>query len=93
MLSRIRHCVPNAKIAVFAPLSAASASAEELGAVVAAVKDSCANGGANCLDLAEDAAFKDGKATFEPGGKRLDEHGYAVAAPAQAAFLRKVLEG
>ena len=38
-------------------------------------------------------AFKDGKATFEPGGKRLDEHGYAVAAPAQAAFLRKVLEG
>ena len=27
------------------------------------------------------------------GGERLDEHGYAVAAPAQAAFLRKLLEG
>lgn len=95
VLSGIRKRVPNAKIAVFAPVPTPSlaASAEELGAVVAAVKARCAKGGASCLDLAETEAFKDGKATFEQGGERLDENGYAVAAPAQAAFLRKLLEG
>ena len=92
VLFNIRRRVPNAKIAVFLPVPAPmqSAAAEELGAVVAAVKARCAKDDVHCLDLAETDAFKDIKATFEQNGTRLDESGYALVAPIQTAFLCRV---